>query len=296
MGGVLMIPRTHILAALFAGLVCVQVASAQSPTSVRIASVVLRPLHAAEVPAQQTGLLKQVVVSEGQQVEQGQVLAKLDSRQAKLAVARAEFELSQAKAKSQNEISIRYAVKALEVAKAELKRSTESIEKFAKSISQSQLDVERLTIEKLSLEREQAIHELELERFGVELKQAEVDSAKLVLKQHEVTAPFAGKVVLIRGRVGEWVEVGAQVLRLVAVDKLRAEGFLPAEQANAAMVGKQVTLRVTTSGKVTEFPGEIRFISPEMDPVTRQVRVWAEIPNDRGLLRPGQQGELEITR
>lgn len=275
-------------------LACACCGWADEPSAIRIDSVVLRPLHAAEVPAQQTGLLQAIDVEEGQRVEQGQRLATLDDRQAKLAVARAQFELSQAEAEAKNEVSIRYADKALEVAKAELKRSSESIEQFAKSISQSQLDVERLTIEKLSLEREQAEHELALQRYGVKLKQAELDAAQLQLQQHQVTAPFAGRVVLVRGRAGEWVEVGARVLRLVAVDKLRAEGFLPAEQANAALLGKQVRLTVTNGSQATQVTGVIRFVSPEMEPVSRQVRVWAEIPNEKGLLLPGQQGALII--
>ena len=260
----------------------------------RVESVVLRPLQAAEVPAQQTGVLREIAVVEGQRVEQGAVLALLDARQAELAVARATVEYAQAEAKAKNEIRILYADKALEVAKAELLRSSESIEQFAKSISQSQLDVERLTVEKLTLERRQAEHELVLERFGVQLKQAELDAAKLQLAQHELTAPFAGRVVLVRGRVGEWVEVGAQVLRLVAVDKLRAEGFLPAEQANASLIGKPVTLNVTLAGETTQVTGTLRFVSPEMEPVTRQVRIWAEIPNVDAILRPGQLGTLEI--
>jgi len=260
-------------------------------TLLRIESVVLRPLHAAEVPAQQTGLLRQIVIEEGQQVAQGQVLALLDARQAKLAVARAKLEYAQAEAKAKNEISILYAEKALEVAKAELRRSSESIEQFAKSISQSQLDVERLTVEKLTLERRQAEHELVLERFGVQLRQTELDAAQLQLSQHQLTAPFAGRVVLVWGRVGEWVEIGAPVLRLVAIDKLRAEGFMLADQASTDLVGKQVTLSVANGKTVT---GTLRFVSPEMEPVTRQVRVWAEIPNAEGALRPGQQGVLEI--
>ena len=267
---------------------------AEDSATLRIDSVVLRPLQAAEVPAQQTGVLRQIVVKEGQQVELGQPLALLDDRQAKLAVARAKFELSQADAKAKNEISIRYANKALEVAKAELKRSTESIEQFPKSISQSQLDVERLTIDKLTLEREQAEHDLSLERFEVRLKQTEVDAAKLNLEQHQLTAPFAGRVVLVRGRVGEWVEVGDQVLRLVAVDKLRAEGFLPSEKASADLVGKQVSLLVSMDEQTIQLPGVIRFVSPEMEPVTRQVRIWAEVDNSQGTLRPGQQGSLVI--
>ena len=262
--------------------------------AIRIESVVLRPLQAAEVPARQTGVLLEILVTEGQRVEQGQLLATLDARQAELAVARAKLEYDQAEVKAKNEISILYADKALEVAKAELQRSSESIEQFAKSISQSQLDVERLTVEKLTLERRQAEHERVLERFGVRLKQTELEAAQLQLQQHQLTAPFAGRVVLVRGRVGEWVEVGARVMRLVAIDKLRAEGFLPAEQANAALVGKPVTLSIANGTTSTQVTGTLRFVSPEMEPVTRQVRVWAEIPNTGGALRPGQQGALEI--
>jgi len=262
--------------------------------TLRIESVVLRPLRAAEVPAQRTGLLQKVVVEEGQVVKQGELLASLDARQAKLTVARAELEYAQAEAKARNEIQILYTEKALEVAKAELQRSSESVEQFAKSISQSQLDVERLTVEKLTLERQQAEHELVLERFGVRLKQTELDTAQLQLSQHQLTAPFTGTVALVRGRVGEWVEVGATVLRLVAVDKLRAEGFLPADQASRALIGRPVTLTVVGVDKTTQVMGTLRFVSPEMEPVTRQVRVWAEIPSADGALRPGQQGKLEI--
>ena len=260
----------------------------------RIESVVLRPLRVAEVPAQQLGLLQKIVVEEGQRVEAGQLMASLDARQAELAVVRTKLEHAQAEARAKNDVSILYADKALEVAKAELRRSRESIDKFPKSISQSQLDVERLTVEKLSLERKQAEHELELERYGVQLKQAQIESAQLQLMQHQITAPFAGQVVLIRGRVGEWVEVGDKVLRLVAVDKLRAEGFLPGDQARAALTGQPVMLQVTDGKQVIEVTGTLRFVSPEMEPVSRQVRVWAEIPNADGVLRPGQRGTLEI--
>lgn len=258
----------------------------------RVGAVVLRPLHAAEVPARQTGLLKQMLVSEGQRVEQGQPLALLDTREAKLAVVRAKIEQEQAEAKASNRVPIQYAEKALEVASAELSRSHDSIEQFAKSISQSQLDVERLTVEKLTLERQQAVHELELARFDQQLAQNQLKAAQLRLNQHQIDAPFAGTVVLLRGRIGEWVEEGTPVLRLVATDKLRAEGFLPAELATADLVGRRVLLRVESQSQPVE--GILRFVSPELDVVTRQVRVWAEIPNAEGALRSGEQGSMEI--
>ncbi len=258
----------------------------------QIEAVVLRPLHAAEVPAQQTGLLRAMAVAEGQRVEQGQLLASLDDREAKLVVVRAKIEHTQAQAKANNRVQIQYAEKSLEVAQAELQRSHESIDQFAKSISQSQLDVERLTVEKITLEQQQAEHELALARFDQQLTQNLLEAAQLRFEQHQIRSPFAGKVVLVRGRVGEWVEVGAPVLRLVATDRLRAEGFLSAKMASASLVGSRVLLRVESQQQ--PLAGILRFVSPEMDAVTRQVRVWAEIPNPDGSLRPGQQGTLEI--
>ena len=256
--------------------------------------VVLRPLQEAEVPAQQLGLLQTITVTEGESVEAGQILAALDSRESMMAVARAQLEYAQAESKANNKVQVQYAEKSLEVARAELERSRESIAKFAKSISQSQLDVERLTVEKLVLERQQAEHELKLQRFDMQLMQKELEAARLRLQQHQLRAPFAGRVVLIRGRVGEWVEVGAPVLRLVAIDKLRAEGFLQADQATENMVGKSVQIEVGSVAKSMQVTGILRFVSPEMDPVTKQVRVWAEVPNIDEKLRPGQQGRLEI--
>lgn len=268
-------------------------ATTYAETPLVIDSVVLSPLDAAEVPAQVVGMLREIVVEEGATVEVGQVLARLDVRQAELDVAKARIEAAQAAAKANNRTKVNYAEKSLEVAQAELKRSQESIAQFAKSISQSQIDVERLTVEKLLLEKKQAEHELELDRFALQLKEQELAAAELKLQLHSVEAPFAGAVVLIRGRVGEWVEVGAPVLRLVAVDTLRAEGFLAVEDADSNLIGREVVFR-SESGAAAK--GRLQFVSPEMDAVTRQVRVWAELENPTGEFRSGQQGSLEIVR
>jgi len=291
MAGVLM--RTQI-GTILSVLLITASAQAEQQAGILIESVVLRPMQAAEVPSQQTGLLNLIEVEEGQIVEEGQVLASLDAREAQLALAKANLQAAQAESKAKNLVRIQYAEKALEVARAELRRSNESIEKFPKSISQSQIDVERLTIEKLELELQQAEHELALARFDLDLARNEIAAAELRLSQHQLRAPFKGKVVLVRGRVGEWVEIGAPVLRLVATDRLRAEGFLAAESATADMVGKPVRFLVGAGTNPKQVTGVLRFISPEMDPVTRQVRVWAELPEAGGVLRSGQQGSLEI--
>jgi macrolide-specific efflux system membrane fusion protein len=261
-------------------------------------SVVLRPMIEAEVPARQTGVLGTIAVEEGAAVKAGETLASLDDRAAKLAVAKAELEREQVLARVSNQLRIEYADKALEVARAEMKRSSESNDQFARSISQSQLDVERLTVEKLELERRQAEHDIALEKYELRLKENAVGTARLGLELHAVRAPFAGVVALVRGRPGEWVEPGTTVLRLVAIDKLRAEGFAPAASANDRLLGARVQFVVSneagTEPTSTPVEGVLRFISPEIDPVSRQVRIWAEIDNHNLSLRPGQQGQLVV--
>ena len=73
-------------------------------------------MHAAEVPAQQVGVLREIVADEGTTVEAGAVLAKLDSRQAELDVAKAKLEAAQAAAKAGNRTKVEYAEKSLAVA------------------------------------------------------------------------------------------------------------------------------------------------------------------------------------
>lgn len=283
----------HAAAALMAFASCASNVQPCGAEELVLDSVVLRPLVEAEVPARQTGVLATIVVEEGATVEANALLASLDDRAAKLAVARAELEREQVHAKATNELRIEYADKALEVARAEMRRSSESNDKFARSISQSQLDVERLTVEKLELERRQAEHDLTIDRFELKLKENAVAAAELDLDLHAVRAPFAGVVALVRGRAGEWVEPGAAVVRLVAVDRLRAEGFAPA----AAIAGKPLGSRVNfvpAEANPEPIEGTLKFISPETDPVTGQVRVWAEIDNSAGQLRPGQQGQMVL--
>jgi multidrug efflux pump subunit AcrA (membrane-fusion protein) len=44
------------------------------------------------------------------------------------------------------------------------------------------------------------------------------------------------------------------------------------------------------------FAGKIVFVSPEVDPITGQVRIWAEIDNRDGRLRPGQPAQMVVSQ
>jgi macrolide-specific efflux system membrane fusion protein len=80
----------------------------------------------------------------------------------------------------------------------------------------------------------------------------------------------------------------------VNVDRLKAEGFVAAAQASTDVIGKSVALEVDETQGQKPAAGTLVFVSPEMDPITSQVRVWAEIDNREGRLRPGQPVKMTI--
>ena len=129
--------RLNLLKAFFCLLVSLaplQLARAAQPPSDLVAeAVILRPLRVAEVPAEQTGLLREFAIEEGDRVEAGALLAKLDPREAEYALRQAELEVELAVARTTNEVPLRYARKALEVARAELDRSAEVVVANTKS-------------------------------------------------------------------------------------------------------------------------------------------------------------------
>jgi macrolide-specific efflux system membrane fusion protein len=267
--------------------------AANGAQPVEVESVVLRLLEEAEVPAQEAGVVTNVAVREGQRVKQGELLTQIDDQVARLAAEAAQSQYQIAQAKAMNDVRIRFAKKSLEVSAAELRRSTDSIERFAKSVSQSQLDVEELTVQRNQLEAEQAEHEQHVAKLEMNAKANELTAARAAVARRRITAPFDGVIVQVYVRKGEWVEPGQQALRIVNVDRLKAEGFVPASLATADLDGKPVRLAVEPDDE-QKFTGAIVFVSPEVDPITGQVRVWAEIENRDGRLRPGQPARMVV--
>jgi macrolide-specific efflux system membrane fusion protein len=83
------------------------------------------------------------------------------------------------------------------------------------------------------------------------------------------------------------------VLRLIQLDRLRVEGFVSADQAVLMAPGQRV--QIVFPGNVVEpVSGEITFVSPEVEPVNQQVRIWAEFDNPKKRIRPGLVTTMEV--
>ncbi len=262
---------------------------------VRIDSVLLELIEQSDVPARDPGVIEAISVKEGDLVKTGDTLIQLDTAEAKLGVGRAKLEWSIAQEESRNEVDVRFARKSLEVAEAELQRAKDSVEEYPKSVSLTELDRLQLTVERTRLEIEQAEHVLNVAQMTARLKRNEVETAETKLQRQTICAPIDGVVAQIYRRHGEWVEPGQQVVRILRMDRLRVEGFLALSELDAIPIGApvEVLLEAREEGATT-FPGKLVHVSPEVDPVNNQVRVWAEVDNLDMQLKPGMRGAMLI--
>ena len=211
----------------------------------------------------------------------------------------------------------------------ELVRAEDARKSFKGSISKSQIDRLKTSVEKgeLEIRAAQNDHDVkqmkpdaeraalaqkedEIRRFQALVKQGEkslvvaqvskeirvneVAVAELNLERRNLRAPFDGVIVEVNTSAGEWVEPGTTVARIVDLKTLRAEGFLPLQQASRDLVGRSVSLRMSNGSSAEGITGRVVFVSPEVDPVNQQVRFHAEFDNSKGNVLPGMNGTLTI--
>lgn len=266
-------------------------------TPLEIDSVVLRLIEQVEVPAQERGVLSQVHATEGQIVRAGTLLAQIDDRKVQLAKNRAVFDLQLAREKAANTAKLRQAKKSLELAELELKRAKEAVSRYRKAVSQSERDKLQLEVDTAELQIEEAEQDLVQARIMAEQSENDLKLADNEVARRRIVSPIDGVVVQVNHRQGEWVEPGEPVIRVVRIDRLRAEGFLDARHVSGSLEGRPVKLTVEIPGQgETSFKGVLRFVSPEVDPIDSKTRMWAEIKNDDLVLRPGLRGSLLIDR
>src|SRR5262249_29238300 len=150
-------------------------ASADGTTVIESALVTL--IEQVEIPAKIEGVLAAVDVREGQMVEVGTVVARLEDTEARLTHDRAKTDFEIARKQATNDLKVRVARKSTDVARAEYRRAQESVEKYKKSVSDTELDRLRLAAERAELETEQAIHEQETAQLTSRLKEIEMEVA-----------------------------------------------------------------------------------------------------------------------
>jgi multidrug efflux pump subunit AcrA (membrane-fusion protein) len=233
------------------------------------------------------GVLAFVEARESDQVRARQVVAGLDS-------SVAEATLAVARQKGSSTIERRMARKMIELTQAEYDKAVQANQKVEGGGVFGDIDMRRLKlgVDKSALQYEMAENELLI--HALTAKQIEAE-----LKSYSVEVPFDGIVTRVHRSKGEAVGMGDPLIEVVNLDRVRVEGYVGIVDGLRIKQGSPVTVKlelpdVDLPEERLEFPGKLVFVDVGVEPVSGQIRVWAEVPNPDGILRSGLPARMKI--
>lgn len=245
----------------------------------------LQPKSEVSVGAEISGLVREVMVRENDQVQQGDVLARFDTEELRVTLEQAEARLALSRA------SVAEAEATVQEASAEERRIMALVEDQLSSRSQG--DSARAT-------RKRAAARLSSARASVNEARAAVSQTRTRLEKAVITSPITG-VVLVRGvEPGTTVAASFQTpqLFLLAEDLREMELHVALDEADVGMVkaGQTATFAVDA------WPGrqfQADVLSVHLYPTTANNVVTyttvLSVDNTEDLLQPGMTATATIT-
>ena len=122
---------------------------------------------------------------------------------------------------------------------------------------------------------------------------ARVQEVKALMDKKTIRAPFSGVLGIRLVNLGQYLQNGAQVAPLQALDPIYVNFWLPQQHLEEVSAGQAVRVRVDGLSNV-DFAGKINAVDAVVDEATRNVRVQATLANPNGLLRPGMFVSAEV--
>jgi HlyD family secretion protein len=218
--------------------------------------------------------VKEVLVQEGDLVQPGQVVVRLDT--VTLDAQLAESYASVAAAQEQMAIvnaSIARRESEIELAEIELERVRRMLADNASS--QREFDVRRMTVAttRAALAEEKA----KLETARQQVKVAEANGATIRTRIDDATlySPALGRVLYRLVEPGEVLPAGGKALTLVNLEDVYMEIFLPSAQAAALKLGSEGRITVDTQPGRSAV-GYVTFVSPEAQFTPKEVETQSE--------------------
>jgi RND family efflux transporter MFP subunit len=225
----------------------------------------LQPQVEATVRAQAAGTVLEALAQPGETVRGGQTLARLDTA-----------------ALNESLTSARAAVNTARSSVALAQREEERQRTLAAAGAVAERNIET------------SHQQVVAARAQLAQAEAQLSTVREQLGNTRVTAPFTGVVSDRPVNAGDVVQPGTALYTIVDPSSLELEASVPAEQLSVLRPGAPVEFSVNGFPGRT-FRGRIERINPTADPATRQVRVYAEIPNEQAELVGGLFAEGRVT-
>ncbi|HEX9577117.1 MAG TPA: efflux RND transporter periplasmic adaptor subunit [Myxococcales bacterium] len=210
------------------------------------------------------GRLGEVLVAEGDRVQKGQLLARLDVTPLRDAVSQAEAQFAQARAQEAN-------------ARARLLRAEKALQAGVAAAQEVEDD-------RLALSTAQA---------AVRSAQAALSTARNQLGRSELRAPFAGVVAHVFVAPGEPVDANKAVVEVARTEELEVRAPVAPAVAATLKPGQRAELRVDGLPGRT-FPARVVAVAPTIDPASGSALVRLRVDNAGGALRLGAFAHARI--
>ncbi|MBI5166976.1 MAG: efflux RND transporter periplasmic adaptor subunit, partial [candidate division NC10 bacterium] len=259
----------------------------------------LLPEEEVAVVSEASGIIEAIYVDLGDAIKKDQVLLKLDQREHRLNLERAEATLRQARARlgsvgdqeippDEAQTVVRQARATFEDAQIHVNRMRDLYK--AGAVSRQELDNAEARFQVTQANYEAALEQVRSLKATVKELQATVDLARKKLSDTIVRAPIAGSVRERLVSAGEYIVGGGmqstKLFTLVRSHPLKLKASVPERFAPEVRIGQAVRVEVEAyPGQ--GFPGRITRISPAVDVQTRSFSIEAIVPNEKGLLKPG---------
>ncbi len=266
----------------------------------------LEAVDRATVYPELSGIVKEILHREGDEVKKGEPVVRLEDRERQLAVEAKKILWEQAKAKvrlaelSAKELGETVKSKALEMEKAQLEfeRVAElfgSSENQGGIISKEGYDTKRIALEEAKVQAQTASIQAEKAQVDYSLsvqneRQAKVDldTAEYLLSRTVLSSPVGGNLTFLELKPGELVGPNTKAFSIMSGDKLESRLYVPQRELGRLARGQLVDIRCEVFPD-RAFQGRIEVINPVVDPEKGMVRVIVKVedPKAKGFLRPG---------
>lgn len=222
----------------------------------------IQPERRADLRAEVSGIVMQVLKDNGEAVNRGDVLVRLDDTSYRDQLASAE----QASRAAQQ------------------------------SLDQSERQLDRLkTLRASGMTSMQALEDSEIRRNNAQSElvaaKARLVAANLQMQRTSVRAPFAGIVSERKVSAGDTAQIGKELVKVIDPSSLRFQGLISSDMVTTVKVGQAVSF--TINGYDQQFVGKVRRVDPAANAVTRQVEVLVDFvgkdqPRVSGLYAEGR--------
>lgn len=245
----------------------------------------LRALRDVTLQSQTQGVVTSIAVEEGDFVQAGQLLCRLDDRELQINLELARQRLAQTKVQLQSAKILQDKNKTqIENKRAELDRNEKALAEGL--VSDTDVALLRNQLAELQHDERAQAAAVEENQYRVEELESEIDRSEVLVANTRITAPFAGRITERTVQLGQTVGTSDNLFRLATFSPLFADIFLSEQDSRRVRPGQEVEIMLG-SGETEKAVGKVARVSPVVDDATGTVKVTAELHAKDSSYRPG---------